>query len=124
MKKIMIFAILFLAAVGSLLIITGCSRNETYGAGIDQTIMIEKISNILSGPEGFMDKQVVLKGKIDMECGSGCWFYVDDGSGRMYVDLAPAGLAIPQRVGKTVVVIGSVGKEDDMIRVNASGVSF
>jgi uncharacterized protein YdeI (BOF family) len=124
MKKIMIFAILFLAAVGSLLIIAGCSRNETYGAGIDRTAAIEKISNILSNPEGFMGKQVVLRGKIDMECGSGCWFYVDDGSGRIYVDLAPAGIAIPQRIGKTVSVTGSVGMEEDMIRVNASGVSF
>ena len=53
-----------------------------------------------------------------------CWFYVDDGTGRIYVDLNPGGIAIPQRVGKAVTVIGKVAKEEDMLMVNATGVAF
>jgi uncharacterized protein YdeI (BOF family) len=122
-KKLMLAAI---SAVVLILIalLPGCIRKEQYGTSIDPQLIQEKVSSILSSPESFMGKQVVIKGKIDLECGSGCWFYVDDGTGRIYVDLNPAGIAIPQRVGKTVTVIGKVAKEEDMLTVNAAGVSF
>jgi hypothetical protein len=122
-KKIMLStgALMVLLAI---FLVPGCIRKEQYGSAIDPSFALEKASNILSSPESYLGKQVVLKGKIDMECGSGCWFYIDDGTGRIYVDLKPANIAIPQRVGKSVTVIGKVVKEEDMLMVNAAGVAF
>jgi hypothetical protein len=124
MLKKIIFSLVSIMILLAVILLPGCIRKEQYGSAIDPSFNPEKVSNILSNPESFMGKQVVLKGKIDLECGSGCWFYIDDGSGRIYVDLNPAGIAIPQRVGKTVAVIGKVVKEEDILMVNATGVAF
>jgi starvation-inducible outer membrane lipoprotein len=124
MLKKIILSIVSIMILLAIVLLPGCIRKEQYGLAIDPAFALEKVSNILSRPESYLGKQVVLKGKIDMECGSGCWFYVDDGTGRIYVDLNPGGIAIPQRVGKAVTVIGKVAKEEDMLMVNATGVAF
>lgn len=49
-----------------------------------------------------------MKGKITGECGSGCWFNLDDGTGVIYVDLSPNNFAIPQLQGSTVIVQGVI----------------
>ena len=66
------------------------------------------ISAILEAAADYQGKDVVLKGKIIQECGSGCWFIIQDSSGQIYVDLAPSNLVIPQKVGSTAKVSGTV----------------
>lgn len=108
----------------SLLVLAGCAKKETYGAVIDTDIHLTMISDILAHPEQHTGREVVLHGKITMECGSGCWFFLDDETAQIYVDLNPAGLAIPQYVGKKVKVIGKILQVDERIVVNASGLEF
>ena len=54
---------------------------------------------IIQDPSSFEGKELVLNGKIATECGSGCWFLLDDGTGQIYVDLAENNFAIPQTPG-------------------------
>jgi uncharacterized protein YdeI (BOF family) len=73
-----------------------------------------KIADITRNPAAYNGTPVVVQGKINGECGSGCWFMLDDGTGTLYVDLAPNNFAIPQIPGTTVTVHGiiSVTKGD------------
>ncbi|MCX6689992.1 MAG: hypothetical protein NTZ39_09950 [Methanoregula sp.] len=66
------------------------------------------IGEIVKDPAAYEGKEVVMKGKITNECGSGCWFMLEDGTGLIYVDLAPNNFAIPQLQGATVVVKGVI----------------
>lgn len=123
LKKIML-SIVSMVILMAVVLLPGCARKDQYGSAIDPASTLQKVSDILSKPESYLGKQVVLKGRIDLECGSGCWFYLDDGTGRIYVDLKSGGFAIPQRVGKTVTVIAKIAKEEDMLMANATGVAF
>ncbi len=67
-----------------------------------------KIGDILSRPEKFTTGKVVIEGKIISQCGAGCWFTINDGTGTIYVDLAPSKLAIPQKRGAFARVYGKV----------------
>lgn len=81
---------------------------NTFSYTPDAGTAIVPIGDILSHPEAYRGKEVVVQGKIISECPSGCWFTMKDDSGAIYVDLKPANLAIPQKTGKTVVVLADV----------------
>ncbi len=67
-----------------------------------------KIQDIIENEPTFHGKNVVIEGKIETECGSGCWFIVDDGSARLYVDILPSNFVIPQKRGSNVKVYGKI----------------
>jgi uncharacterized protein YdeI (BOF family) len=69
---------------------------------------IVKIDEVLGGPESYEGQAVVVEGKIISECGAGCWFTLNDGTGTIYVDLAPSNLVIPQKRGAFARVYGQV----------------
>ncbi len=109
---------LILLLAGALLA-AGCTSPPATGAGgpaaQGKTIMI---GDILKNPGTYNGTAVSLQGKIVTECGSGCWFILDDGTGSLYVDLAPNNFAIPQISGTTVAVDGTIGmKNGDPILV-------
>jgi len=52
------------------------------------------------------------------------WFYLDDGTGQIYIDLGPGNFVIPQYVGRTVRVMGKVVQEENRIIINAQGLEF
>ncbi len=110
--------------VWCLITFAGCKREDKYGKALDAELAYETVGTILSNPANFLDKEVGLKGKIATECGSGCWFYLDDGTGSIYVDLAPGNFAIPQRTGRVVKLWGRVVKDEERIVIYAQGVEF
>ena len=67
-----------------------------------------KISEILENETAYHAKMVVVEGKIELECGAGCWFVLNDGTGRIYVDILPNNFAIPQKSGEDARVYGEV----------------
>lgn len=69
---------------------------------------VVKISDILNHPNDFTETRVTIEGKIVSECGAGCWFTINDGTGTIYVDLAPSNLTIPQKRGAFARVHGKV----------------
>jgi uncharacterized protein YdeI (BOF family) len=67
-----------------------------------------KISEILENETSYHGKMVVVEGKIELECGAGCWFVLNDGTGSIYVDILPNNFAIPQKSGEDARVYGEV----------------
>lgn len=72
-----------------------------------------KIQEIIKNEQAFDGKYVVIKGKIETECPSGCWFIVDDGTAQIYVDILPSNFVIPQKRGSQVKVYGKVTTRDN-----------
>ena len=72
-----------------------------------------KIQDIVQNEPSLDGKMVVIEGKIDSECGSGCWFIVDDGTAQLYVDINPSNFVIPQKRGSQVKVYGKVTTRDN-----------
>ena len=89
----------------------GCGSTEMYGeplSGRDMT----SISDILASPATFEGQTVKVQGVIALECSTGCWFNLDEDGAVIHIDIKPAGLAIPQYVGKTVTTEGVVHTVD------------
>jgi uncharacterized protein YdeI (BOF family) len=78
---------------------------------------------IIQDPSSFEGKELVLTGKIATECGSGCWFLLDDGTGQIYVDLAENNFAIPQLQGSTATVKGVIRVENGDPKLFATNVT-
>ncbi len=90
------------------------SEPEIPQATEEESPEILKIGDILEKPESYEGQAVMVEGKIVTECPSGCWFTLNDGTGTIYVDLAPSNLVIPQKRGAFATVYGQVvGKGSD-----------
>jgi len=87
------------------------SETETPQVSEEKGPKIVKIDEVLGGPESYEGQAVVVEGKIISECGAGCWFTLNDGTGTIYVDLAPSNLVIPQKRGAFARVYGQVVRE-------------
>lgn len=100
-----------LIVLGSIVFIgvSGCTSATGDGAATAKTPANGvSIGDIVKNPAAYNGTTVIVQGKITSECGSGCWFMVDDGTGTLYVDLAPNNFAIPQLQGSTVMIEGSI----------------
>lgn len=102
MKTIVAVALLaFGLALGA------CARGEKYGL-LDTAAPAVQVKDILLG-DSYGGKDVRMSGTIAMQCASsGCWFFLDDGTGRILVDLKGLGLGLPQRSGRKARVSGTV----------------
>ena len=116
------FVILMLSMI---LIISGCGKKEPeqYGQEIGNHNATQ-ISAILEAPEAFNGKTITVEGKIVRECMTGCWFDIEGDKGSIYVDVKPSGFAIPQKVGKEVVVEGNVSLRDGQLALIGKGVEI
>ncbi len=126
-KKIKLFAALLIILL-VILGVSGCSGNssdksERYGVNITEKKVVS-VKDIYTNPNEYLDKTVRLEGKIVRECSSGCWFFLEDETGTIYVDINPSGLSIPPKVGKKVVVEGVPENKNGRITINGKGVEF
>ena len=71
-----------------------------------------EIQDIIEDGSAYEGKMVVIEGKIETECPSGCWLIVDDGSASIYVDILPSNFVIPQKRGSEIKVYGEVTIQD------------
>ncbi|MBD3368717.1 MAG: hypothetical protein GF405_11190 [Candidatus Eisenbacteria bacterium] len=101
--------------------IAGCGGGETYGEPLSNAA-VTPVSEILADPASFGDDQIKIEGEIVRECPSGCWFELEDDGAAIHVDIAPSGLAIPQKVGGTATVEGVVLVRDGRTMLVGSGV--
>ena len=120
MKTIITFAV-----AGVLLAsIFGCApKSGRFGEPITEGA-ITPIGDILAHPEQFQKQPVKVAGKITDECPAGGWFFLQDETGLIYVNLHPSYFAIPQAVGRKAVAQGVVRKEGPQIEVIAKGVEL
>ena len=119
MKKI-----IFVTALTVILIVLACERSDTYGQIIKSDLQFLDIATIIEHPDQYTGSDIGLRGKIAIECGSGCWFQLDDGTGQIHVDLTPGNFAIPQMVGKSVTVMGQIVDDNGRLVIYASGIAF
>jgi len=105
--------------------ISGCVKKEAdrYGQEISNRTAT-KVEAILKEPGNFDGKTVTIQGKIIRECPTGCWFEVKEDSGIIYVDINPSGFAIPQKVGKKVIVEGKVQLRGNQAMLAGTGVEI
>jgi hypothetical protein len=71
-----------------------------------------EIQDIIEDASTYEGKMVMIGGKIETECPSGCWFIVNDGSASIYVDILPSNFVIPQKRGSEIKVYGEVTTQD------------
>ena len=126
-KNIKLMGILLIVIL-IILGISGCSGNssnnsERYGVDITEKEVVNT-KDILSSPDKYLGQTLRLEGTIVRECPSGCWFFLKDETGTIYVDINPSGLSIPPKVGKKVVVEGVPENSNGRISINGKGVEF
>lgn len=108
--------------------VSGCSGNssansERYGVNITEKKVVS-VKDIYSNPNEYLNQTIRLEGEIVRECSSGCWFFLEDKTGTIYVDINPSGLSIPPKVGKRVVVEGVPENKNGRISIVGKGVEF
>jgi len=107
-----------------MLSVAGCSSNsKKFGADITEEKVVE-VKDIFTNPDKYLNQTVKLEGKIVRECPSGCWFFLEDKTGKIFVDINPSGLTIPQSVGKKVVVEGKLKSRNGRIIIIGRGVEI
>ena len=95
------------AAACCALLIAACAKKERYGT-LDPAAPAVQVKDVMLS-DAYGGKDVRMSGTIVMQCASsGCWFFLDDGTGRMLVDLKGLGLGLGPRSGKKAVVTGTV----------------
>jgi uncharacterized protein YdeI (BOF family) len=104
MRLSVIAGSLLLLLLASLAMQTVLARDEPAELKAEEV----KISEILENETTYHEKMVVVDGKIELECGAGCWFILNDGTGSIYVDILPNNFAIPQKSGEDARVYGEV----------------
>ena len=126
-KKIrLIVALLIILLV--ILGVSGCNGNssdnsERYGVDITEKKVVS-VKDIYTNPNEYLNQTVRLEGEIVRECSSGCWFFLEDETGTIFIDINPSGLSIPPKVGKKVVVEGVPENKNGRISINGKGVEF
>ena len=104
MRRCVITGSLLLLLLTSLAMQTVLAKDEAAELKTEKV----KISEILENETAYHGKMVVVEGKIELECGAGCWFVLNDGTGSIYVDILPNNFAIPQKSGEDARVYGEV----------------
>jgi hypothetical protein len=101
----------------------GKKKPEQYGQQISNHNTAQ-VSAILKEPKTFSGKTVTIEGKIIRECPTGCWFDIKNQAAVIHVDIKPSGFAIPQKVGKEVIVEGNVSLRDGQLTLIGKGVEI
>lgn len=74
--------------------------------------------------QSLKNKEVNIQGSILIECSSGCWFFLKDGTGHILIDLAPNNFTIPMKVGKKARVSGTLTGESGEPKIIAKSVEI
>jgi uncharacterized protein YdeI (BOF family) len=111
------------ALVSILFLTSGCST-EQFGAGVNKEIQKVKVKDVMLNPS-LNGKTVNIDGIIVTQCQSnGCWFFLNDGTGQILIDLAPKGFSIPPKTGKKALVTGTIIQEQGSFKIIAHGVEI
>lgn len=116
MKNI-ILSILLLSALA----LNGCG-GEKYGSGADRSTPKVKVKDLFL-QQSLLNQKVTLEGRVVSQCQSnGCWFFLQDDTGQVYIDLSTNQFALPAMPGKAVIASGTVAMSQQNILLVATGV--
>ncbi len=106
-----------------ILFTTACAA-EKYGSGINPDAPKVQVRDIILNPT-LVGKTVNLEGIIITQCQSrGCWFFLKDNTGQIFIDLSQKGFSIPPRTGKKAKVTGVIQKNEQFFLIVAHGVEI
>jgi len=115
------FSAIFLILM--LIFSAGCSADQ-YGAGANKEIQKVNVKDVILNPS-LNGKTVNIEGIIVTQCQSnGCWFFLNDGTGQILIDMAPKGFSIPPKIGKKALVTGTIVQEQGSFKIIAHGVEI
>jgi hypothetical protein len=118
-KKAYTITVFLIIVVSAILITSGCNKQMKFGADVSSQA-ITPIENLVAKPADYEKKTVKIEGQIIDECPGGHWFHVKGGKEIMYVTLS--GFILPQKVGKTVLVEGSLVNDSGQVALLGKGV--
>jgi len=124
MKRIIIVIALVGIAIAIGAVIIGCSSSpagKLYGETKPANAVAVKITDVKNNPQD--TRTLVLEGVISSLCQTtGCWMYLDDDSGRIYVEFL--NFALPKdKIGAKATVWGSVAQtEKGEVKFVATGI--
>jgi hypothetical protein len=102
----------------------GTAKSNVYGKAIPADMAVTTAKEILTNPQAWEGKDVLVAGKITSECPSGGWVWVQDSTGQVYVNMHPTNVFIPQHVGKNVRAMGKVVLESGQPSVVGYGLEL
>ncbi|MBW2475417.1 MAG: DNA-binding protein, partial [Deltaproteobacteria bacterium] len=86
--------LLLIGTLVATLILAGCG-GEKYGAGVDASAQMVKVKDVFL-KKNLLGQKVTLEGKIVSQCQSnGCWFFLQDETGQLYIDMATNKFSLP-----------------------------
>lgn len=95
---------------------------EKYGAGVDASLPVVQVKDVFL-QQNLLGQQVTLEGRIVSQCASnGCWFYLQDDTGQVYIDLSRNGFELPSLPNKRVKASGTVARTQQAFLLIATGV--
>ena len=116
--------IMTLAALPVALFLAGCQKPAgDFGAALG-TGEIIPIADIVGNPAAYEGQVVKVQGEITQECPTGCWFYLKENAASVMINLHPLNFAIPQAVGQTAIVEGTVKREGVQVEIVGTGVTL
>ena len=131
MKKYIGLGLALVVAVAAVAAVVGCgakkagtAKSNAYGKAIPADMAVTTAKEILTNPQAWEGKDVLVAGKITSECPSGGWVWVQDSTGQVYVNMHPTNVFIPQRVGKMVRAMGKVVLESGQPSVVGYGLEL
>ena len=113
----------YLFLIFSILLLTTACSGEKYGSGVDPKAPLVTVKDVYMD-KSLQGKVVNLEGEIISQCQSPdkCWYFMQDETGRIFVNLKPANFTLPAAIGKKTKVIGTVQGTKDGLQVIAQGV--
>jgi hypothetical protein len=131
MKKYIELGLALTVALAAATVAVGCgaktggsAKSNAYGKAIPADMAVTTAKEILTNPQAWEGKDVLVAGKITSECPSGGWVWVQDSSGQVYVNMHPTNVFIPQHVGKNVRAMGKVVLESGQPSVVGYGLEL
>ncbi len=125
------FANAFMLLVTLAVTIAGCQRSDgtsrpepdrfgTPPADAVEAVPVQGLDANLVG------ERVAVQGTVVEQCPSvGCWFQIDDGTGKVLVDLNAGGWRVQSdRTGRQVRVVGRLSRSGKQYRIEAEYVEF
>ncbi len=124
MKKILALSALILV-VGLGAAFVALRSAEVHGAPF-RVPTLTPLAEVIASPVAHLGADLRVEGRITRQCpSSGCWFFLDDGSGRqLRVELGHLGKKFPQHVGGVAEVEGRLLQNGQTLEIVGNGVRF
>jgi hypothetical protein len=118
--KSKLLPLVMLFAVFALVACSGSS--EKFGAGVDASLPVVQVKDVFLQPH-LLGQKVTLEGRIVSQCASsGCWFYLQDDTGQVFIDLSRNGFELPSLPNRRVKASGTVARAQQAFLLIATGV--